>query len=162
MMTYRSGQITHFEETCRAQGLKITHQRLEIYQVLVASSEHPSAESLYRELVQRMPTLSLDTVYRTLATFEELGLVKRVETQGSQARFEARVDQHHHFFCDRCSQLSDFLWDSFDSMGLPEEIQKIGRIRGKNVVVHGVCNQCLSSIRGQGGKENCPENRACL
>lgn len=137
--------MAHFETTCRVHGLKVTHQRLEIYRGLVQSTEHPSAEALHKMLAERMPTLSLDTVYRTLATFEELGLVKRVETMASQARFEAVIEQHHHFFCDQCGQLVDFHWHSFDSMGLPEALQGIGKIRDKNVVVHGVCKQCLST-----------------
>ena len=135
----------HFETTCRAHGLKVTHQRLEIYRRLVQSTEHPSAETLHKMLAERMPTLSLDTVYRTLATFEEIGLVKRVETMSSQARFEAAIDRHHHFFCDKCGQLVDFHWHSFDSMGLPDELRGVGEIRDKNVVVHGVCAGCLTS-----------------
>jgi Fur family peroxide stress response transcriptional regulator len=142
--------MAHFEATCRAHGLKITHQRLEIYRMLVQSPEHPSAETLHKLLIERMPTLSLDTVYRTLATFEDLGLVKRVETMSSQARFEAKIEQHHHFFCDQCGQLIDFCWHSFDSMGLPDGLQGVGVIRDKNVVVHGVCRQCLTS-RENGG-----------
>ena len=138
-------QIAHFEQTCRAHGLKMTHQRLEIFHTLVHSSEHPSAETLYSMLEKRMPTLSLDTVYRTLATFVDLGLVKRVETLGSKARFEAKIDQHHHFFCDRCGQLTDFTWQSFDASQLPETVQELGRVRDKNVILHGVCNQCLKA-----------------
>ena len=136
--------MAHFEATCRAHGLKLTHQRMEIYRMLLQSTEHPSAENLHKQLATRLPTLSLDTVYRTLATFEDLGLVKRVETMTSQARFEAVIDQHHHFFCDQCGKLIDFHWHLFDSMGLPESLQKVGRIRNKNVVVHGVCDQCLA------------------
>jgi len=136
--------MDHFEATCRSHGLKLTHQRLEIYRALLQSAEHPSAESLHKQLETRLPTLSLDTVYRTLATFEQLGLVKRVETMSSQARFEAVIDQHHHFFCDQCGRLVDFHWHLFDAMGLPESLQGIGKIREKNVVVHGVCEQCLA------------------
>ncbi len=141
--------MAHFEATCRAHGLKLTHQRMEIYRMLLQSTEHPSAETLHKQLATRLPTLSLDTVYRTLATFEELGLVKRVETMSSQARFEAVIDQHHHFFCDQCGKLIDFHWHLFDSMGLPESLQTVGRIRNKNVVVHGVCDQCLSGEKSR-------------
>jgi Fur family peroxide stress response transcriptional regulator len=142
--------MDHFEATCRAHGLKITQQRLEIFRMLVQSEEHPSAETLHKMLAGRMPTLSLDTVYRTLATFEDLGLVKRVETLSSQARFEAKIEQHHHFFCDNCGRLIDFCWHSFDTMGLPEALQGVGAIRDKNVVVHGVCKQCLASRNKKG------------
>jgi len=135
--------MDHFQATCRAHGLKITHQRLEIYRALLGTDEHPSAESLHGKLSNAMPTLSLDTVYRTLATFEELGLVKRVETLTSQARFEAVIEPHHHFFCDQCGRLIDFSWHSFDRVELPEELQGIGRVKDTNVVVHGTCKDCL-------------------
>lgn len=137
-------QTTRFEEACRAHGLKITHQRLQIYRALIQSTNHPSAEILYKQLVQQMPTLSLDTVYRTLATFKELGLVKRVETTGNQSRFEARTEQHHHFFCDGCDRLLDFTWPSFDSMPLPDELGQLGQVREKNLVLHGLCSRCLA------------------
>ena len=135
--------MDHFQATCRSHGLKITHQRLEIYRALLATDEHPSAESLHGKLSASMPTLSLDTVYRTLATFEELGLVKRVETMGSQARFEAAIEPHHHFFCDTCGRLIDFSWQGFDHVELPKELQGIGMVKDTNVVVHGVCKDCL-------------------
>ncbi|BCO10087.1 transcriptional repressor [Desulfolithobacter dissulfuricans] len=145
-------QIARFEAACRTHGLKITQQRLEIYRTLHQSTSHPSAEALYRQLVRLMPTLSLDTVYRTLATFEELGLVKRVETTGNQSRFEARTEQHHHFFCDNCGQLLDFTWPTFDSMPLPDELEQMGQIREKNLVLHGLCSRCLA------GKNNNKQN----
>ncbi len=135
--------LEHFQVTCRAHGLKLTHQRLEIYRALLASKEHPSAERLFGLLTAVMPTLSQDTIYRTLATFEELGLVRRVETMSSQARFEAVIEPHHHFFCDECGRLIDFTWHSFDHMGVPEELRELGKVRDKNVVVHGVCRDCL-------------------
>ncbi|WP_456387324.1 Fur family transcriptional regulator [Desulfolithobacter sp.] len=144
-MTANTELITRFEETCRAHGLKITHQRIQIYRTLVDSSTHPAAEDLYRQLVRQIPTLSLDTVYRTLATFEKLDLVKRVETTGNQSRFEARTEQHHHFFCDDCGQLLDFTWPSFDSMPLPEDLEKLGSIREKSLILHGLCSHCQAA-----------------
>ena len=143
-MRHIGRQTAHFEKVCRENGLKITHQRLEIYRTLAQSDAHPSAETLHKLLVKKMPTLSIDTVYRTLATFEELGLVKRVETIASRARFEAKIDQHHHFFCDQCGQLIDFTWNSFDAMDFPEKMKGLGQIREKNVVLHGICSKCLS------------------
>ena len=136
-------QIAAFEETCRAHGLKITHQRLEIYRALLESTQHPSAETLYKGLVQRIPSLSLDTVYRTLATFEELGLVTRVQTVQSQTRYEAQVMHHHHLICDKCKSIFDFQWQGFDDIGVPEEVSRLGRISSRNVTLKGICNACL-------------------
>ena len=136
-------KLTAFEQACKAAGLRLTHQRLEIFQELARASDHPSAETLHKRLLQRMPTISLDTIYRTLYTFERHDLIKRVQTGESQARFEAEMMQHHHLICERCKKVIDFLWQSFDSTSLPEDIRRLGRIKTKNVVLNGICRACL-------------------
>lgn len=132
------------EEVCKNAGLRLTHQRLEIYRELVTACDHPSAETLHQRLRKRIPTLSLDTVYRTLATLAEQGLIKRVETLESQARFEATSRRHHHLICRKCGKIADFQWPDIDSAMLPQEISEWGRIDLKNVVIHGICQKCLS------------------
>lgn len=135
--------LAALEEALKAAGLRLTHQRLEIYRELVASCDHPSAETLYQRLRKRIPTLSLDTVYRTLATLAEQGLINRVETLESQARFEATSRRHHHLICRKCGKIADFQWPDIDSAALPQEISEWGRIDLKNVVIHGICRNCL-------------------
>ncbi len=132
-----------FVTICREHGLKVTQQRLEIYRALLEIGGHPSVETVHRRLRDSMPTLSLDTVYRTLTTFEKLGLVRRVETVTREARFEIRSEPHHHFFCERCGQLIDFPWESFDRMDLPRAVDSLGRISERHVVVQGTCQRCL-------------------
>ncbi|NLX19199.1 MAG: transcriptional repressor [Desulfobulbus sp.] len=138
-------QLQHFEQACKDAGLKITHQRLEIYREVLAARDHPSAEALYKRLKKRLPSLSLDTVYRTLGTFDELKLVHRVETLESQARYEAFGSRHHHFLCKHCGNLVDFTWQDFDGVQLPEHLSSIGTVDRANVVVHGTCAACVSS-----------------
>jgi Fur family peroxide stress response transcriptional regulator len=135
-------QMESFGEACRAADLKLTHQRLEIYRELAGATDHPSAEILHKRLQKAMPTLSLDTVYRTLATFKQHHLVKKVDTVDSQARFEAQMTQHHHLICDTCKEIIDFHWSSFDGTPLPEDIQEWGAIRNKNVTIYGTCWRC--------------------
>ena len=94
-----SQKLTDFENACRKANLKVTHQRVEIFRKLTEAHDHPSAETLYKRLQKKLPTLSLDTIYRTLATFEKHGLISRVETMKSQARFEAEMGEHHHIIC---------------------------------------------------------------
>lgn len=133
------------EEACRKSGLKITHQRLEILRELARSTDHPSAETLHRRLTKRIPSLSLDTVYRTLATFNQYGLAQRVETAESQARFEAVHEKHHHLICRHCHGIVDFHWPSIDDLDLPDGARTWGRIESRNVVIYGVCSNCSSS-----------------
>jgi len=140
--------LRHFEQICKDAGLKLTHQRLVIYTDLLQSHDHPSAEALYRRLEKKLPTLSLDTVYRTLATFEKLGLVHRLETVASQARYEALGLRHHHFLCDACGQVFDFFWPSFDKVRLPESLGEIGEVDRTSVVAHGICAACKAKLQG--------------
>ncbi|MDD2462718.1 MAG: Fur family transcriptional regulator [Desulfobulbus sp.] len=141
-------QLHHFEQICKDAGLKLTHQRMVIYAELLKSHDHPSAETLYKRLETSLPTLALDTVYRTLATFEKLGLVHRLETVASQARYDALGLRHHHFLCDECGQVFDFFWPSFDTMRLPTSLGEIGEIDRTSVVAHGTCASCKGKKEG--------------
>jgi len=129
-------------EACRLADLKLTPQRIEIFRELASSTDHPSAETLYNRLRHSLPTLSLDTVYRTLTTFEEHHLVSRVQTVQSRARFEAEMESHHHAVCSKCGEISDFRWDALDTSQLPEQMAGWGRIDSKQVTLHGVCAKC--------------------
>jgi Fur family transcriptional regulator, peroxide stress response regulator len=136
-------QLSRFKAACRAAGLKLTHQRLEIYRELADSPDHPSAEVLHERLTQKMPTLSLDTVYRTLATFNMRGLIHKVETVESQGRFEVIYERHHHLICSRCREIIDFHWPSIDRVTIPKKVRSWGKIGSRNIVVYGVCKKCL-------------------
>jgi len=136
-------RLQDFEEVCRKEGLKITHQRLEIFKELLNSHDHPTVEKLYHRLQPKLPTISLDTVYRTLTTLEKHDLVVRVETGESQARFEGRMEEHHHAICKKCGGITDFYWQFPDKAGLPDEILNWGQIVKKSLTLHGLCGQCI-------------------
>ncbi|MCK4623320.1 MAG: transcriptional repressor [Desulfuromonadales bacterium] len=137
-------QMSRFAESCRKAGLRLTPQRLEIFQELAKACDHPTAELLHQRLLKKMPTLSLDTVYRTLATFAEHGLINKVETVESQAHFEVADVLHHHLICRECKEIIDFQWQYIDNASLPEEVHTWGRIDRKNVIVYGICHKCLT------------------
>lgn len=133
-----------FSTACRTVGLKLTHQRTEIYHQLLLQPDHPSAEALHKSLHKKLPSLSLDTVYRTLATLEQYGLIKKIHTAESQARFEADVAPHHHLICSECKNVVDFSWQEFDAAQLPTGATQWGDIKTRNVVMYGICTSCLS------------------
>ncbi len=135
-------KITEFKNLCNALGLKLTHQRLEIFSELCRSVDHPSAEILYKRLLKRISTLSLDTVYRTLMTFKEYGLIDKIETTENQSRFEVKMSTHHHFICKNCNKIYDFDWKDFDESALPDNLSNIGGVIHKSVIVYGYCNAC--------------------
>ncbi len=137
-------QLNMFETTCRKLNLKVTHQRMEIFRQLILADDHPTAEILYGRLAETLPTLSLDTVYRTLATFEKYDLIRRIETRESHARYEVSSAPHHHFICDGCGMVKDFFWPEFDAVQPPGSVVNLGEINRKNAVIHGLCRHCIS------------------
>lgn len=135
-------KLARLKERCQEKGLNLTHQRMEIFRELASAADHPSAETLYARLKKTLPTLSLDTVYRTLATFEEHGLATRVQTFESQARYEAEMEHHHHAICSECGKITDFHWGALDKIKVPSEITGWGRIDNQQITLHGVCGKC--------------------
>jgi Fur family transcriptional regulator, peroxide stress response regulator len=142
-LDHLQAQLTAFELACRKAGLKATHQRLEIYRELLQATDHPTADTLYQRLRLKLPTLSLDTVYRTLATLANRGLISKVETAESLARFEVPRIRHHHLICRKCGEIMDFVWSLLDEAPLPGEIMSWGKIDHKSLVVYGTCNRCM-------------------
>jgi Fur family transcriptional regulator, peroxide stress response regulator len=134
--------LKHFEDTCRKTGLKITHQRLEIYRELLAAKDHPTAETLHKRLLQRLPLISIDTVYRTLTTFALHRLANRVETAESLSRFEVAQDPHHHLICKYCNSIVDFFWPALAEIPLPVEVGRWGTVENKVMVTYGKCRSC--------------------
>jgi Fe2+ or Zn2+ uptake regulation protein len=91
----------------RARGQRATTQRLVLHRVLRELDRHVTAEEVQRAAEERLPALSLPTVYATLELFEDLGLVRRVEVAGTVTRFDPRSDDHAHVVCRRCGRVED-------------------------------------------------------
>ena len=144
-------RLAHFEDVCREKGLKLTHQRREIFRDVAEDTTHPSAEDVYKRLKRRLPALSLDTVYRTLATFEQLGLIQRVQLLENIGRYDSNVSTHHHIECRRCQSIRDFDWPEFDALDASFAAEGWGKVTGKRVEVWGVCDQCQSPVGGESG-----------
>ena len=77
-----------FESLCRAAGMKVTPQRVAIFRALASTRTHPSAEAVCERVRRGMPSVSLDTVYRTLATLAEQGLILKLLQSDGTARFD--------------------------------------------------------------------------
>ena len=137
-------RLEDFGDVCRRSGLKSTHQRAEIYRELAQTLEHPDAETIYARVRQRLPSISLDTVYRTLRLLEEKGVVGRAGTIKERARFDANTDRHHHFVCRQCGLIRDFYSDTLDRLAPPREAAAFGHADEVHVEIRGVCAACRS------------------
>jgi Fur family peroxide stress response transcriptional regulator len=145
-------KVKAFEGLCRRTGLKLTHQRLEIYRELASTYDHPSADDVYKRVHKRIPTIAVDTVYRTLLTFEQFGLATRVHAFDDRARFDANVSPHQHLACTRCKSIQDFDWETFEEMKPPANTKKWGEVKSMHAVLKGVCKECLKKDRKKATK----------
>lgn len=150
-------RIARFLETCRRQGVKATHQRVEILRELAGSEEHPDAEMIFTRVRKRIPTISVDTVYRTLRLFEEKGVIARVGSMRDRARFDANTERHHHFVCTECGLIGDFYSDEMDRLPVSGEVSEMGSVEGVYVELRGICRtcrqQCERDARTQSAKD---------
>ena len=135
-------RVEHFKEVARRAGIKLTHQRLEIYREVASSVDHPSAEGVLKALKLRMPTVSLDTVYRTLWLLGDLGLVSTLGPKRGVVRFDANLTQHHHYVCVRCGLARDFESAELNALRIPESVTDFGSIDTTHVEVRGICSRC--------------------
>lgn len=135
-------RISHFKKLCRKSALRVTNQRVEIFRTLAESKEHPSVEKVFHSVRQKMPNISLDTVYRTLSSMEEAGLVFRVGLS-NKARFDADLTPHYHFVCMECGEVHDVAPAmGKDPFWTPEQIKEFGEVKNVNLQFHGICNRC--------------------
>lgn len=137
-------RVSSLKEACKASGAKLTQQRLEIFKEVIGSTIHPDAETILNSLSGRMPTLSLDTVYRTLWWLRDLGMLTTIGSPRESTRFDSNLEQHHHFVCSKCGLIQDFVCESFNSLELPDQIRNIGKARRVQVEVKGICLNCES------------------
>ncbi len=131
-----------FRDTCKEHNLKITPQRLVIYEELIKSEDHPSADVIYRKVRKIFPNISFDTVYRTLLTYAQIGLVSVVEGYGDPKRFDPFLDKHHHLRCIKCNAIIDIYSKYYDQIRVPDEVSQQFTVLNHKVVMEGICSNC--------------------
>jgi len=94
-------------EVLKDHGLKVTPQRLAVYEVLKNTKEHPSAETIYNKLLPLYPTMSFATVYKTLQVLKDINLVQELNVGEGSFRYDATVAHHPHITCLGCGKVDD-------------------------------------------------------
>ncbi len=137
-----------FEQVCRDAGVRLTYQRMQIFREVARTGNHPDAKTVHKRVREQMPTVSLDTVYRTLWLLNDHSLVTTLGPSRDRTRFDANLAPHHHFVCVRCGSTQDFYSDELDHLRLPSSAKALGRIERTLVEVSGVCRACsLKKVR---------------
>jgi len=142
-------RMEFFKERLRNSEVKLTHQRMEVFREVAMSEEHPDAEKIFSSIRKRLPSISLDTVYRTLWSLLDLGLISTLGPPRKTVRFDANMDSHHHFVCTKCGMTRDFYSKKLDRLKIPESESILETVQGTQVEVKGICVKCSRKIRSK-------------
>jgi Fe2+ or Zn2+ uptake regulation protein len=129
-------------DALHTRGLRATSQRLVIHDALVRTHRHVTAEQLREAVADRLPGVSLPTVYATLDLLEELGLVRRLRAGTGAVLYDPRAEPHQHAVCRVCGAVQDLDAAVDASRALRMAEQTGFRPDGADTVVGGVCARC--------------------
>ena len=107
---------------------------------LEGNKSHPSASDIYKSIFDKFPTMSFATVYNTMETLKEKGVVVELSIDPDKKRFDPNTTPHHHLLCIRCKTIKD-IFEKFP-LALPESEQYDFDIIGNHVDFYGICPQC--------------------
>jgi len=124
---------------------RVTRQRAVILEELRKVATHPTADEVYAMVRQRLPRISLGTVYRNLDLLAERGEILKLESAGNCKRFDGITRPHQHVHCRKCGRMADIML----SVPMPDTrgiILPGFTITAARLEFDGLCDACVSSI----------------
>lgn len=121
---------------------RMTKQRGLILQVMRETKSHPTADEVYQVVRQRLPKISLGTVYRNLEVLCEQGLIKQVEVGGTQRRYDGIIERHWHARCTHCEQVFDIPEDAVSIIETGLLANFDFAITNYRLELQGICGKC--------------------
>ena len=134
--------FTDLSNELKTKNIRLSHQRLKVLEYLSNNKCHPTVDQIYTKLQKEIPTLSKTTIYSTLNILADAGMVRVINIEDSETRYDIKVENHGHFKCEACGNIYDFNTD-MESLGTDD--LKDFHIRDKNVYFKGTCPKCLSN-----------------
>jgi Fur family peroxide stress response transcriptional regulator len=125
-------------ERLATRGFRFTPQREQVYSVLLGKRDHPTAEEVFLRTKQKMPDISMATVYNCLDALVKCGLVRHVSLERGAARFCPNMSEHCHFYCDECEEVFDIDISPEAGVLLPKGF----KAERYEMAIHGRCPQC--------------------
>ncbi len=129
----------------KSTGVRMTPQRYAILSYLLETMTHPTADDIYRALVDRFPSMSVATVYNNLKVFIEAGLVRELTYGDDSSRFDADMSDHYHAICDRCGKIADFDFPPLTKIEHAAAANTGFKVFGHRMEVYGICKDCTSA-----------------
>ncbi len=123
----------------RRAGLNATTQRLSVYKYLMNCKTHPTAEEIYSGIRAEKQNMSRGTIYNTLKSFCDVGLVRVLEFKDSETRYDTDVMDHAHFKCQKCGRLIDI---DLPASTFQNPALAGFEIHNQAVLLTGICPDC--------------------
>jgi Fe2+ or Zn2+ uptake regulation protein len=132
--------IENVSEYLRSNGIKPSYQRIKIFEYLISKKNHPTVDTIYKALIDEIPTLSKTTVYNTLSLFIEKKIAIVIVIEENETRYDADVSLHGHFKCEKCGDVLDIdiKMDEVNFSDLDNY-----QINEHHLYFKGICNKCL-------------------
>jgi Fur family peroxide stress response transcriptional regulator len=108
--------LDDFRQRLSSKGLKVTPQRIALYEAISGNVNHPDAETIYITIKRKHPNISQGTVYKNLETLVEHNVIKKIKTDTGKMRFESYLDHHHHLYCEDTDRISDYEDNELDQL----------------------------------------------
>jgi Fur family transcriptional regulator, peroxide stress response regulator len=138
----KNSRFERLEQVCRREGMPMTVQRRVIFAALLERADHPTVDQIFAQVKERIPGVSRTTVYRTLETLANLGLIRRTNHFAASARFDGNMEQHHHLVCTLCGKVIDFQDPGLTIRNLPDARRNGFTLLDYSVYFEGYCSEC--------------------
>lgn len=130
-------------DALKRQNIRLSSRRMKVVEYLCRNLNHPTADRIYDDLRREIPSLSKTTVYNTLHLLAEAGLVRIINIEDNETRYDIMTEDHGHFKCEDCGTIFNFRIK-------PDLLVADGlcgfKINDRNVYFKGVCPECLVNI----------------
>ena len=109
--------MTDNNSTLKEAGLKVTHPRTKILEILQSNPEfHLSADAIHSHLSSNNESIGLATVYRVLTQLEMAGLIQKNQFKENQSTYEIKKQHHDHLICTKCGKIIEFINDDLEKL----------------------------------------------
>jgi len=142
----------------RKKGLKVTSQRLAIIDVLIEQGDsHPSAYLVYKKAKKKKRSLSLSTTYATLNELSRHGIIKTLQFDKMEDRYDGNLEEHINLICEKCGKILDY------KVPIVVDQKDVARKTGFLVMdtrleYYGYCRGCHAKTKEGGDKRVEEEN----
>lgn len=129
-------------------AIKYSRQRKAIKDFLMTRKDHPTAETVYLNVRETYPHISLGTVYRNLTLLSDMGEIQKLHLGDGLDHFDADIHPHDHFLCTECGTVLDMDFQSDDDFNMDERANSVfdGMITGHITYFQGICPECCKTL----------------